>query len=159
MHALSAVLLEQESDMMKVFILWQQRGRKNSLQLWTPFQKWHLEDKMQMRKKWKLARKFFPVPPPFSFICICFLLYPYCNFYSYLHLCCFLKWFNVTRASGVTVVWVTNSLLLSPSHISLNPFNFLQDFSIQAVLCLFYLSSCHYECWLNVRLLVTMFNL
>lgn len=68
--------------------LWQQRGRKNSLQLWNSIQKWHLERQMQMRKKWIFTRKiFFPIPPLFSFFCMC-VLSVICIFHSYLNLWC-----------------------------------------------------------------------
>lgn len=55
--------------------LWQQRGRKNSLQLWNSFQKWHLERQNADEKEVKIYKKDLPILPLFSFIFICVLYF------------------------------------------------------------------------------------
>lgn len=123
------------------FLLWQERSRKNNLQLWNPFQKWHLESQNADEKRVNICREdVLSHTFRFPLFVYVFYLFTCIVFFAPTWIWCFLKWFKVTHRK----VWV-NTLLLGAPYLTSSPFNFVPDFSMQTVICLFYLSSCHYE--------------
>lgn len=70
-------------------LLWQQRGRKNSLQLCNPFQKQQLERQNANKKRENLQGRSFPCLSYFPLFVYVFPLLSVLFFYSYLNPRCF----------------------------------------------------------------------